>query len=187
MDPIEYYTTTILTDFKTMAPLLAFLVGGYLIFIKGPFFLLRKSIKEQKTKLENEDANQDKKDKYSVEDYLEFQRKLKLMNAQGPQEKGENVLGSSQKNKESQKADQKKTQQHESQDKKSDQKKGQPKKPHTSATGSQTPEDIFSFKSDEKFTQLELKKRYFQLLKENHPDRVASMGPDFKKLAEKNT
>jgi DnaJ like chaperone protein len=32
-----------------------------------------------------------------------------------------------------------------------------------------------------------LKKRYFELLKQNHPDRVASMGPDFKKLAENNT
>jgi DnaJ like chaperone protein len=36
-------------------------------------------------------------------------------------------------------------------------------------------------------TQSDLKKRYFELLKQNHPDRVASMGHDFKKLAEKNT
>ena len=51
----------------------------------------------------------------------------------------------------------------------------------------QTPEEIFKFRPDELISQIELKKRYFELLKQNHPDRVASMGEDFKKLAEKNT
>ena len=50
-----------------------------------------------------------------------------------------------------------------------------------------TPEEIFNIKGGQVFSESELKKRYFELLKQNHPDRVASMGEDFKKLAEKNT
>ena len=48
-------------------------------------------------------------------------------------------------------------------------------------------EEIMGFKPYESFTKDELKKKYFELLKQNHPDRVGTMGPDFKKLAEKNT
>lgn len=50
-----------------------------------------------------------------------------------------------------------------------------------------TPEEVLGLRPGEIVSQGELKKRYFELLKQNHPDRVASMGPDFKKLAEKNT
>lgn len=50
-----------------------------------------------------------------------------------------------------------------------------------------TPEEIFNIKGDQVISESELKKRYFELLKKNHPDRVASMGEDFKRLAEKNT
>ena len=52
---------------------------------------------------------------------------------------------------------------------------------------SQSPEAFFNFGPDDKFTSRELKKRYFELLQKNHPDRVASMSEEFKKLAEKNT
>lgn len=63
-----------------------------------------------------------------------------------------------------------------------------PKRPEPQATSKAlTPEEVLGFKPGEAFTQSELKKRYFDLLKQNHPDRVASMGPDFKKLADKNT
>lgn len=67
------------------------------------------------------------------------------------------------------------------------QKKQEPKKPVFKPASEPTPEEILGFKPGEAFTQIELKKRYFELLKQNHPDRVASMGDDFKKLAEKNT
>lgn len=73
--------------------------------------------------------------------------------------------------------------------KKPEQKKAEkeaPKKPEKVSPTSM-PEEVFNFKTGESFTQAELKKRYFNKLKENHPDRVASMGEDFKKLAEKNT
>ncbi len=47
--------------------------------------------------------------------------------------------------------------------------------------------DIFDFNADEKFTKIELKKRYYELLRQNHPDKVASLSSDLKKLAEKKT
>lgn len=50
-----------------------------------------------------------------------------------------------------------------------------------------TPEELFEISPSDKISQEELKKKYFQLLKKNHPDRVASMGKDFKDLADKNT
>ncbi len=56
-------------------------------------------------------------------------------------------------------------------------------KPHIELS----PEEILGFKPNESFSKEELKKRYFNKLRENHPDRVASMGEDFKKLADKNT
>lgn len=182
MDPIEYYTTTIVTALKTLAPFLAFLVGGYFIFIKGPFLLLRKSFKEQKTKLEDEASSHLKEDKYSVGDYLEFQRKLKLMNEQDSKDKNQQAQTKGQTKKENQNTDQTKHQQ-----KNTEEKKTGPHRSGPTSSPLQGPEEIFSFQPGEKFTLGELKKRYFQLLKENHPDRVASMGPDFKKLAEKNT
>lgn len=46
---------------------------------------------------------------------------------------------------------------------------------------------VFGISEGTKLTQVELKKRYLELLKQNHPDKVASLGDDFKKLAEKKT
>lgn len=63
------------------------------------------------------------------------------------------------------------------------QERKQEKKPHV-----EKPRETFQgFRPEDKISKEALKKRYFELLKENHPDRVATMGPEFKKLAEKNT
>jgi hypothetical protein len=187
MDPIEYYTTTIIKAFKTLAPFLAFLVGGYLIFVKGPFLLLRRSLREQKTKLQEEVHLDLKEDKYSVGDYLEFQRNLKLMNGQDSKERVQKAQVKGQTKKEDQKTDHSKHEHKKSDEKKAEEKKTGARRSESASSHPQTPEEVFSFQSGEKFNQTELKKRYHQLLKENHPDRVASMGPDFKKLAEKKT
>jgi DnaJ-domain-containing protein 1 len=69
--------------------------------------------------------------------------------------------------------------------KKPEAKKAEVKKPQAPLEPS--PEEVLGFKPGESITKSELKKRYFELLKQNHPDRVASMGEDFKKLADKNT
>jgi hypothetical protein len=70
--------------------------------------------------------------------------------------------------------------------KKEEPKREAPKRPEVKPK-TQSPEEILGFKPGEKFSQSELKKRYFELLRQNHPDRVATMGADFKKLADKNT
>jgi hypothetical protein len=162
MDATQYYITTLSNAFKNLAPIAIFLVGGYFIFIKLPFLFLKKSMDSQKKKLDEESRKPALEEKYTVEDYQAFQRRLKMMN--GEEKK------------------QSKAPPHEETKKKT---QAPPKRPVPSS--GQSPEEILGFKVDETVTKLELKKRYFELLKQNHPDRVASMGEDFKKLAEKNT
>lgn len=51
-----------------------------------------------------------------------------------------------------------------------------------------TPSEIlFDLKPGQILNKKVLKKRYYDLLKENHPDKVESLGSDFKTLAEKKT
>lgn len=185
----NYYVTTLTNAAMKLGPPLAFLVVGYFIFIKLPFLFLKKNMSDQKKKLEaeNKDLQVVEEKKYTVKDYEEFQKKMKLMNGQKEPEKskvhalpGHKTIDDGKKThqKTEQKAEQKTEQK----------KKEEPKKytPPPQPPG-QTPEEILGFKPNESFTKGELKKRYFDKLKENHPDRVASMGEDFKKLAEKNT
>ena len=192
MDPANYYVTTFINAFKTLAPYIAFLVGGYFIFIKMPFLFLKKSMDQQKKKLEDEHKNpQLPEEKYTVDNYLEFQRRLKLMNGEaGPEQKREQPKTERRKEErtqeqKSQHQQEQRARQQQQQQKRAEQKKEPPKRPSTPQ--SQSPEEVFSFRPNENFSKSELKKRYFELLKQNHPDRVASMGEDFKKLAEKNT
>lgn len=181
MDPtVNYYVTTLTTAFKNVAPVLAFIIGGYFVFVKLPFLFLKKSMDDQKKKLqeENKDLVAPEK-KYSVEDYKEFQRKMKLMNGTAEIAPAKNKvleLPGQQQKKEQPK-----------EKPKQEKKQEPPKKPEPVQREAQSPEEILGFKPNERFTKSELKKRYFELLKQNHPDRVASMGQDFKKLAEKNT
>lgn len=130
-------------------------------------------MENQKKKLQEENKCLEiAEQKYSIEDYKEFQRKMKLMNA----------TSEVPKQKEEPRKERLETSRPEAR------KKEEPKKPNpTSPKEAQTPEHILGLKSNEPFTKEELKKKYFDLLKQNHPDRVASMGEDFKKLAEKNT
>lgn len=181
MDPtVNYYVTTLTTAFKNIAPVLVFIIGGYFVFVKLPFLFLKKSMDDQKKKLqeENKDLVAPEK-KYSVEDYKEFQRKMKLMNGTSEPTSKSKVLELPGQPKVEAKKEQPKEKP------KQEKKQEPPKKPEPAQT--QSPEEILGFKPNEKFTKSELKKRYFELLKQNHPDRVASMGQDFKKLAEKNT
>ncbi len=60
--------------------------------------------------------------------------------------------------------------------------------PKKAAPPRNTPaEEIFEIPVGHVLNKSELKKRYFELLKMNHPDKVASLGNDFKVLAEKKT
>lgn len=186
MEP-NYYVTTIINSAKTLGPIAIFLVGGYFIFIKMPFLFLKKSMDTQKKKLQEENKGLEVTgEKYSVEDYKEFQRKMKLMNAKSDVPKLK-ALDSQEKPKTERRQEpraEKKAEPKQEQ-KRTEQKKEEVKKPAPAST--QTPEEILGLKPNEPITKADLKKRYFELLKQNHPDRVASMGEDFKKLAEKNT
>lgn len=176
MEVANYYITTLTTVFSKLLPLFIFLVGGYFVFVRLPFLFLKKSMDTQKKKLEEEkqvlSVSEARKD-YTVEDYKEFQRKIKLMKNEMPKLEALNHTS------EKKKSDGPKTEQ------KTEQKKDKPA-PRTPLKAP-SPEEVFGFKSNEPISKSELKKRYFELLKQNHPDRVASMGQDFKKLAEKNT
>lgn len=190
MDPANYYITTFINAFKTLSPYIAFLVGGYFIFIKMPFLFLKKSMDDQKKKLGEEEKKNPElpEEKYTVENYLDFQRKLKLMNGEQPKadKKTEQKAEAKTEKKAEQKREQRsqeRTQQRSQQ--RTEQKKEAPKRPPEPQT--QSPEEIFNLRPNESISKTDLKKRYFELLKQNHPDRVASMGQDFKKLAEKNT
>lgn len=182
MDPANYYITTFINAFKTLSPYIAFLVGGYFIFIKMPFLFLKKSMDDQKKKLGEEEKKNPElpQEKYTVENYLEFQRKFKLMN--GEQPKSEKKTEQKKEKKAEPKTEQKREQRSQQ---RTEQKKETPKRPVEPQ--SQSPEEIFNLRPNESISKTDLKKRYFELLKQNHPDRVASMGQDFKKLAEKNT
>lgn len=186
MEPVNYYITTLTNAFKTLAPYAAFLIGGWFIFIKMPFLFLKKSMDDQKKKLEEENKNSELPvEKYSVENYLEFQRKLKLMNGEKEQDKKKEEPKAEKRTERKQQQTHQQSNQQRTREQQSSQKKEAPKRPQESV--SQSPEEIFNFRPNESFSKSELKKRYFELLKQNHPDRVASMGTDFKKLAEKNT
>jgi hypothetical protein len=182
MDPLNYYITTLTTAFKNLAPIALFLVGGYLIFIKGPFLFLRRSMTEQKKKLADE-ASAPALEKYTVDDYLEFQRRQKKMSGEmaTPAEKiaGPPGGGGAKASRPEAKAEPRQ------EAKRGPRREAPPREKN--AERPRTPEEIFELAPGVCLTAEELKKRYFELLKQNHPDRVASMGTEFKKLAEKNT
>lgn len=168
MEPVEYYIKTLTAAFKTIGPLVAFIVGGYFIFVKMPFLLFRKSMDEQKKKVAEENKDVLKVEKYTVEDYKKFQSTMKQLNGKPEEPKKEQPK----------------------QEKKEEPKKEQPKKERPAprpSPAAKSPEEVFNLKPGESLTQSDLKKRYIELIKQNHPDRVASMGQDFKKLAENNT
>jgi len=121
---------------------------------------------DQKKKMSGDSKEVTHEKKYSVEDYEAFKSRMKLLNGGATKEEP-------------------KKEQEKKEEKKEQKKKSEP--PRERKVYGPTPEEILGFKKNEPITKSELKKRYFDLLKQNHPDRVASMGADFKKLADKNT
>lgn len=78
----------------------------------------------------------------------------------------------------------KKERQHKHREEKQEKKKEEPKKPKSRPSPAA---ELFEFRPGDVITHQELKKRYHKLLRENHPDKVATLGGDFKTLAEKKT
>jgi uncharacterized short protein YbdD (DUF466 family) len=125
---IPYLIGTLFKAFIKLAPLIAFGVAAYFLFIKFPFLFLKKGLQEQKDQFKDGEKKSFETQKYS------------------------------------------KPEKHE-----------QPK------SHKKTDRELFGYKENEVIDPKELKKRYLELIKKNHPDKVDSMSEDFKKLAEKNT
>lgn len=170
MDASQYYITTITNAVTKIGPIVAFLVAGYFIFVKLPFWFFLKNMNITKKSFE-EKLPQDFQKDYSVENYKDFQRRMKLVAPPKAEEK----------RKEEKKEDKK-------EEKKQERRKESPRPERPRPVfKEQGPEDIFGFKKGESFTKEDLKKKYYELLRMNHPDKVANLGNDFKTLAEKNT
>jgi DnaJ like chaperone protein len=176
MDASQYYITTLTAAFKNLAPIAIFLLGGYIVFIKLPFLFFLKSMKDTKQDFEqNQRLGDDSKKSYKLEDYEDFQRRMKLMGPPKEEPKKEEPK------KEEPKAKAK------AQEKKKEEPKKEQAKPKPKPQVSSFAEELFELKPGQTYSQQELKKKYYDLLKMNHPDKVASMGPDFKKMAEMKT
>lgn len=171
MDVSTYYITTLMNAAMKLGPLLIFVVVGYFIFIKLPFLFFLRNMGI--TKKEFEQKLPQAQDDYSVDNYKDFQRRMKLLNS---------TKTESQQQKKEEKKEEKKEQRQERA--KNQERREQPRK---TTVREPSPEEVFELRPGERLTQAELRKRYHDLLKKNHPDRVASMGAEFKKLAEKNT
>lgn len=165
MDVANYYITTLSNSLSKIVPLLAFLLAGYFIFIKLPFLFYLKSMKASRPHLDPEvkPSKDDWKKEYNVDDYKDFQRRMRTI--QSP------------KGQEQQQREERKTQ-----EEKPKQKPRPRPKPRISSA-----EELFELTAGQSFTKEELRKKYHELLRQNHPDKVASLGADFKKLAEVRT
>jgi hypothetical protein len=167
MEIVEYYIKTLTAAGGKLLPVGVFLLVGYFLFIKLPFYFMVKVSKEnKKTEAElakdvavEHKAPQQEKIKAESNNYQE-----KLNQAREEKEKQQKRRGEETKHK-------KKTE---------EPKKAAPPK-------NVPPEEIFEIPVGKVLSKSELKKRYFELLKMNHPDKVASLGNDFKILAEKKT
>jgi hypothetical protein len=167
MEYSVYVAKTFMVALTKIGPVVGFIVFGYLIFIKLPFLLFRSSLRASRDYDQSPVAMREEyKKAYTVNDYNKF------MNQQAR-------LEASSTKKDEPKQEEKQER------RKEERKKEAPRaeKP----TGISPEENIFSFSAGQRFTKDELKKRYRDLLKESHPDKVAAMGPDFKKLAEVKT
>lgn len=169
MEILNYYIKTLTAAGGKLLPVGVFMLVGYILFIKLPFYFMKKVSQENKAK--DEELATYKKDSAVEFKAPPTQEKLKLDNNSNYQDR----LNQAREEKERQ---QKRREQDSK--KKNDGPKSSPPK-HTAA------EEIFEIPSGQSLNKSELKKRYFELLKQNHPDKVASLGNDFKVLAEKKT
>ena len=203
MDTSNYYVNTIYKAAVNLGPIVIYVAVGYFIFIKLPFLLLLKEVRDSKNP--NDGKSDSEKDLKLMDPQKTQQSKLKLVKNPEAQEAR---LGLDKKQ-DHQKTEQKayaekgrdsnfKDQSHHTHKNAGEGAKGPNQqqqgqkhstKEEVKVKFSETisPETLFEIRPGQKFTKQELKQKYFELLKMNHPDKVASLGKDFKKLAEQNT
>lgn len=171
----HYVITTMMKAGSKILPVVVSLIVGYLLFIKLPFYFFRQTLKDSR-KFED-DRNLPKFPEEPK--FMRLEDKIRR-DAEDVKKEQQKFQQQQQKKKDEPKKDEKKDEK-----KKEEPKREAPKRP--AATVEPSPESVFELKPGERLTPEELKSRYHDLLKQSHPDRVASMGPDFKKLAEKKT
>lgn len=153
MDAGQYYITTLTNAAMKLGPLFFYLLAGYFLFVKLPFLLYYRSIQKNKT-LDDGQAGENiaasSKKKIQEEPKRESQERMGKKN---PEDKSKESSSSSKdhaKNNANQKQSGK----------------------NASAQVKATPEEIlFKLKPGQVFSAVELKKRYYSLLQENHPDK----------------
>lgn len=167
MDVAQYYVTTLTNAARNLGPIMIALVVGYVVFIKLPLMTV-KSNKENKP--EEKDPQKPATPEIKAQD-----EKLKLGASNSNMDERLRMA----------REEKERNQKRREEERKSEQKKEAP--PKRSAAKSDEAMELFDFKTGDVISKKELKKRYHQLLRQNHPDKVASLGADFKKLAEKKT
>lgn len=158
MDPVQYYVTTLTNAAQKLGPMVLYLVGGYLLFIKLPFVLYYKVLQKPKVDFSQEEIKPDLSFQKEMEEQRrrEFNERMKNLGPGQGQKKTENKEESSQK----------------TSGNNTHQKQSGPRPAPKSKMREATPEEIiFKLKAGEVFTAKELKKRYHELLKANHPDK----------------
>jgi len=153
MEILNYYIKTLSAAGGKLLPVGVFLLVGYFLFIKLPFYFMVKVNKDNKPKV---DA--------TPEVITPPEEKMKI-----EQNSYQERLAKAREEKERQKQ------------------KSKEEPPKKAQSKTSNAEEIFEIPAGQVLNQIELKKRYFELLKQNHPDKVASLGNDFKVLAEKKT
>lgn len=194
MEIAQYYVTTLTNAAKNIGPIVAGLVVGYFVFIKLPFLFAVKVNKEHKPKQDAEpnkgsqlDSSLSSGNKIKI-DSMSHQERVRSQSHddQEKQKRKDKEREDERIRQEKKKDEREQARQHqEKKNQKSHEKSKQEKK--VDSPVSINAAEIFELRAGESFSKSELKKRYHDLLKQNHPDKVASLGADFKKLAEKKT
>lgn len=194
MEVAQYYITTLTTAAKNLGPIVVGLVVGYIVFIKLPFLFALKVNKEHKPKQE---ADPKKNPRLDTQAPLDNKIKIDSMSHQERLKSQEHEKSEKQKRKDKEREEERLRQEKKKEDRekaRSDQEKKNQKQEEKSQQQSKVNSppssgaaEIFELKSGESLSKAELKKRYHELLRQNHPDKVATLGADFKKLAEKKT
>jgi len=167
MEIVNYYINTVSNAGTKLGPILIICIIGYFFFFKAPFSFKSKKVLE-------------KKEDRPKEPVLEIKKPTLIeVKAQPQDDDYQERLNKAREEKERQKK-QREQEEREKQKKQREQERKNAVKPSFA-------EELFEMAAGQSLTKKELKKRYHDLIKKNHPDKVASLGADFKTLAEKKT
>jgi hypothetical protein len=162
MDPAQYYITTLTNAAQKLGPIILFIVIGYIVFIKLPFWFFVKVQKENRPKTDDKKLDPQLETKSSAEKLKHYQDLMEEKHKRREQQRQEEKI-------------------------RQERKKDERERIKSASRPPQSASELFQLKEGEIITKKELKKRYHELLKQNHPDKFSSQSLDLKKVAEKKT